>query len=737
MKVIVRCRPALSQEAGQPCSRVEPNEATRTVRIQCGNSGKVFAFDSVASEVATQSDLFENVEPMIDHALDGFHATVFAYGQTGSGKTFTMEGIRYTKDARTAQPRPQLDTPTDQHGILLRTIEAIFERSRARMRQNSNIQYRIAVSYMQLYNERVTDLLNPSISDFRLLKIRWNRNNKFTVDNLFHLECETPDHARELFFMGIKHKVMGSHAMNHQSSRSHCLFTFHITAYDPADRNSAVKSELTLVDLAGSEKLSMLASDPSATLVRESIEINASLLALGKVVTALANASKGRVGVHVPYRDSKLTKLLQHALGGNSMTMMIACISPLDAHADETVSTLTYAGRARNITNDPHVNEDPRSQLIRQLKAEIISLKEQICQLQATCSQKFQPDANSDFKPSSATEEALAEKLMASCTMLQHLIAVNAKLRQAVDEAEKQRNDDERRDVELQAENLKLRERIEVLESIVLVDGKDGDSVDSNAERRVRTPTPPRVEPVCVAEAAPRRSLQLREQVEAQRTTENRSASRARNQQQQQQQLTEYSRRYRNPVAAGNYSEYYGLAKKALRTSTNGRVSETVKEVDALMRKAGPVASSLVPLSLKVGGQYGSLAFGGTQDEVDHLEDRRRRREEKRAMLEAKHRQLQQGFASFDLLSQTRPDDRPASSGKPGSTSEKLFDYLSVSESASVFTADQLQRLRERRNAPPSSADDLRKAKAREVEYQREIASAQSLVSALAKTQPR
>ncbi|RNE94908.1 putative kinesin-like protein [Trypanosoma rangeli] len=178
---------------------------------------------------------------------------------------------------------------------------------------------------------------------------------------------------------------MGSHAINQQSSRSHCVFTIYVTRLDADSPETPIKAEFSVVDLAGSEKLAMLSGNPSPLLVRESIDINTSLLALARVITALATSAKRKVKngesadrSHIPYRESKLTMLLKHALGGNSLTTMIACISPSDRDVDETLLTLMYAGRARNITNIPHVNENPKSALIRQLRAEVASMKKEL-----------------------------------------------------------------------------------------------------------------------------------------------------------------------------------------------------------------------------------------------------------------------------------------------------------------------------------------------------------------------
>lgn len=166
---------------------------------------------------------------------------------------------------------------------------------------------------------------------------------------------------------------MSSHNLNLSSSRSHSIFQIELQSEDVESLNqSVIKSKITLIDLAGSEKLKRLSDNPSQKLVKESIDINKSLLALGQVISALSKKS-----THIPYRDSKLTKLLKHSLGGNSYTLIIACLTPADAFVDENLNTLYYASRARNIKNSPVVNEDPKDRLIRQLYDQIEKLKQE------------------------------------------------------------------------------------------------------------------------------------------------------------------------------------------------------------------------------------------------------------------------------------------------------------------------------------------------------------------------
>eukprot|EP01063_Lacrimia_lanifica_P029227 TRINITY_DN4419_c0_g3_i1.p1 TRINITY_DN4419_c0_g3~~TRINITY_DN4419_c0_g3_i1.p1 ORF type:complete len:907 (+),score=285.91 TRINITY_DN4419_c0_g3_i1:392-2722(+) len=425
-----------------------------------------------------------------------------------------MEGFDYrggtVGDASKVRVDPE--TSKHKHGVIPRAIEAVFDRACQRMKHNARVKYKLKCSYFQIYNERVHDLLNPaslkkkngpdSKKDDSGLRIRWSKNNTFYVENLFVFECDTAAQARDLFVSGVKNKSMGSHQMNLQSSRSHSLYTLYVESWDPQAPDCVIKSELTLVDLAGSEKLTLMSKNPSAKLVQESIEINASLLALGKVISALGS---GRKNAHVPYRDAKLTKLLKHALGGNSLTLMIACINPCDAYVEETVSTLFYAGRARNIRNDPRVNEDSKTSLIKALRAEIASLKTELNHYRKLAmdggggggrwnadgiaprsasgvAHGGKDDISFEGRPHTAGEAAdqtrevafLGEKLVDSVKMLKDIIMVNGQLREAFDEVSRVKSEGDANLSQLNEENTTLRERIEMLESIVMQEAEGG-----------------------------------------------------------------------------------------------------------------------------------------------------------------------------------------------------------------------------------------------------------------------
>eukprot|EP00796_Vickermania_ingenoplastis_P007242 gene7243-5091_t len=436
-------------------------------------------------------------------------AVVIRHPVTGEGKKFAFDRVMEPEAGQ-----------HDNHGVLLRVIQMIFDRAAARTEENTDKDsgepkdgcpsFEFKCSFLQLYNERITDLLHAGgadkpagekkgkpagiQTDAEGLRLRWVKGDAFRVQNLFLCECDSPGKMRNAFFKGVREKVVASHLMNQQSSRSHCIFTIYVTRRDAKTGDILSRSEFSLVDLAGSEKLKSISSDSRSKIAKESIEINSSLLALGKVIIALANA-KGKKGssVHVPYRESKLTMLLKHAIGGNSLTTMIACISPSDSYIDETVSTMLYAGRAKNIENAPKVNEDPNYAIIRQLREEIRQLKEELQYyrvLAANGVDRSQHHVKAGDKAATTTGAAdatpvgsppdhsaavqekneLADSLLSACEMLKQIIAVNGQLREAYDVLKQDREEASTREMHLNAENLALRDRIEMLESIVLND---------------------------------------------------------------------------------------------------------------------------------------------------------------------------------------------------------------------------------------------------------------------------
>lgn len=327
----------------------------------------------------------------MESALCGYNATVLAYGQTGSGKTYTM-GTGFDSE------------PNDtQQGIIPRTVFHIFSKINEFMEENDdNIRFNLSVRFIELYNEDIIDLLDPH-SKGKLCRIQENDLGHITVTGATILTVSSPLEAlryhqidMKLFRIclyrlfvcrylqeGAVARTTASTQMNHQSSRSHALFTILIERQtsipmmnDGSDGFSDLEtltSKLHFVDLAGSERLKRTGA--TGERAREGISINCGLLALGNCISALGDQTRNKRVTHIPYRDSKLTRLLQDSLGGNSRTLMIACVSPSDRDFMETLNTLKYANRARNIKNKVQINQDQSSRTIAALRKEIAALQ--------------------------------------------------------------------------------------------------------------------------------------------------------------------------------------------------------------------------------------------------------------------------------------------------------------------------------------------------------------------------
>ena len=311
----------------------------------------------------SQQELFSRtkIPELLQKLVQGFNATIFAYGQTGSGKTFTMEGYDYTS------LKPTIKVPStqesDQIGIVPRAVRALFEEIKS---TPGNIEYTVYCTYLQVYQEKIYDLLNPAQLKQNCpgLKMRWSRHDDFYVENLHTHACYTSQEVLTHFHAGLKNKIMASHNLNSASSRSHCLLSLTIEGVD-AESGGIISSRLQLVDLAGSERAGLTGNEGPA--LKESIEINKSLFTLRQVITSLSGSREGEA-CHVPYRDSKLTSLLKQSIGGNSYCLMIACLSPADIFYEENISTLAYATKASCIANEPVKNLDPRTKLVKELR---------------------------------------------------------------------------------------------------------------------------------------------------------------------------------------------------------------------------------------------------------------------------------------------------------------------------------------------------------------------------------
>ncbi|XP_059352577.1 kinesin-like protein unc-104 [Daphnia carinata] len=373
VKVAVRVRPFNSREINRDSKCIIEMIDNTTIitnpKAPAGSkeASKSFNFDysywshdPQDSNFAPQINVYKDIgEEMLDHAFEGYNVCIFAYGQTGAGKSFTMMGKQ----------------EEGQEGIIPQLCMDLF--GRINSDTNEDIQYSVEVSYMEIYCERVRDLLNPKNKNN--LRVREHPLLGPYVEDLSKLAVTCFDDINELIDEGNKARTVAATNMNETSSRSHAVFTLIFTQrrFDQTTSLSTEKvSKISLVDLAGSERAD--ATGAKGTRLKEGANINKSLTTLGKVISALAEMAmkKKKKGDHIPYRDSVLTWLLRENLGGNSKTAMIAAISPADINYEETLSTLRYADRAKQIVCKAVVNEDANAKLIRELKEEISRLRE-------------------------------------------------------------------------------------------------------------------------------------------------------------------------------------------------------------------------------------------------------------------------------------------------------------------------------------------------------------------------
>ncbi|XP_040041108.2 kinesin-like protein KIF1A isoform X37 [Gasterosteus aculeatus] len=377
VKVAVRVRPFNSREIGKDskCIIQMSGNTTTIVNPKQAKDNKSFNFDysywshtspediNYASQVQVYKDIGEE---MLLHAFEGYNVCIFAYGQTGAGKSYTMMGKQDVKD---------------QQGIIPLLCEDLF--TKFNDNGDNSMSYSVEVSYMEIYCERVRDLLNPKNKGN--LRVREHPLMGPYVEDLSKLAVTSYNDIQDLMDSGNKARTVAATNMNETSSRSHAVFNIIFTQkrHDAETDNTSEKvSKISLVDLAGSERAD--STGAKGTRLKEGANINKSLTTLGKVISALAevdsgsnkNKKKKKVESFIPYRDSVLTWLLRENLGGNSRTAMIAALSPADINYDETLSTLRYADRAKQIRCNAVINEDPNNRLVRELKEEVSRLKD-------------------------------------------------------------------------------------------------------------------------------------------------------------------------------------------------------------------------------------------------------------------------------------------------------------------------------------------------------------------------
>ncbi|XP_034262464.1 chromosome-associated kinesin KIF4A [Pantherophis guttatus] len=361
VKVALRCRPLVPKEIAegcQMCLSFVPGEP----QVILGKD-KPFTYDYVFDPSTEQEEVFNtSIAPLIRGIFSGYNATVLAYGQTGSGKTYSMGGA-YTAD--------QENDPSV--GAIPRVIMLLFRE----LKEKAEWHFALKVSYLEIYNEDILDLLAAGKERTSQISIREDPKGGIKIVGLTEHMVSSARETVLCLEQGNNSRTVAATAMNTQSSRSHAIFTVSVEQKSKADENVSFLSKLHLVDLAGSERQKKTKAEGDR--LREGININKGLLCLGNVISALGDESKK--GSFVPYRDSKLTRLLQDSLGGNSHTLMIACVSPADSNLEETLNTLRYADRARKIKNKPVVNIDPQAAEISRLRLQVQEL--QVLLLQA------------------------------------------------------------------------------------------------------------------------------------------------------------------------------------------------------------------------------------------------------------------------------------------------------------------------------------------------------------------
>ncbi|XP_073963886.1 kinesin-like protein 64D isoform X2 [Choristoneura fumiferana] len=345
-------------ESAYCCVSVDPVNGTVAVtrnNVTPPEPPRVYGYDAAFDSNTSQMDIYvQTASPIVEQVLKGYNGTIFAYGQTGTGKTYTMAGGNSAPELR---------------GIIPNSFAHIFSHI---AKAKDDEKFLVCVTYLEIYNEEVRDLLgnNPHQS----LEVKERPDIGVFVKDLTGYVVHNADELEKIMAVGNKNRHIGATAMNTESSRSHAIFSITVeSSKKGGDGKTHVKmGKLHLVDLAGSERQSK--TQATGTRLKEATKINQSLSVLGNVISALVDGKS----THIPYRNSKLTRLLQDSLGGNSKTVMIATIGPADTNYVETISTLRYANRAKNIENKTHVNSEPGDALLTRFQQEIDQLKKQL-----------------------------------------------------------------------------------------------------------------------------------------------------------------------------------------------------------------------------------------------------------------------------------------------------------------------------------------------------------------------
>ncbi|KAG6611208.1 Kinesin-like protein [Phytophthora cinnamomi] len=378
VRVAVRIRPLIGREKVERCDEcVSVLEEENQIVM---GKNRAFTYDYVFGKYAQQSDIWRCVDPLIRATFDGYNSTIFAYGQTGSGKTYTMGS------------GSSVHIPPEDYGIIPRVISFMFDQIDAKTQENAHFRASLKIRFLEIYGEEIHDLLVTlgDSSGESKVSLREAENGEVQVTGASEVEVVDSDECMRLLERGTLCRTTGSTLMNAHSSRSHAIFTVTMVQHIPIGGPPADGKEMqegdyetrssyfNFVDLAGSERQKRTQAEGKR--LKEGIDINKGLLALGNVISALGDDKK-RGKVHVPYRDSKLTRMLQDSLGGNSRTLMLTCVSPADVNFEETLNALKYANRARNIQNKPVVNRDEASAMTMELRRQVQMLQMEVHRL--------------------------------------------------------------------------------------------------------------------------------------------------------------------------------------------------------------------------------------------------------------------------------------------------------------------------------------------------------------------
>ncbi|KAJ2953165.1 hypothetical protein O0L34_g738 [Tuta absoluta] len=407
VQVALRIRPLMQSELERACDEcIDVVQGQPQVVIK----DLSFTYNYVFAQHITQQEFYDTaVKGLIGKLFQGYNVTILAYGQTGSGKTYTM-GTNYSGS----------DGDSTKLGVIPQAVADIFDY--IEMHEDKYI-FRVNVSFMELYQEQCYDLLSGKERGHSIIEIREDINKGVILPGITEVPVASTMETMMILERGSMGRVTGSTAMNQASSRSHAVFTIVIAKESRTDKNIATTSKFHLVDLAGSERIKK--TKASGERLKEGVKINQGLLALGNVISALGDGTNRSF---ISYRDSKLTRLLQDSLGGNSLTLMVACVSPADYNLDETVSTLRYADRARRIRNKPVINQDAKAAEIVRLNNLVNELRLQLLGRSPTTSEQNNEQLQESLERERARYAELLKKHKQVTEHLSNMLIENTNL---------------------------------------------------------------------------------------------------------------------------------------------------------------------------------------------------------------------------------------------------------------------------------------------------------------------